>query len=293
MTRVVVSWISGRASMEAADASSAWAETGLAARQLAHIEEVVSRSFRKQATSVLDLGCGDGRALARLSGSLASDARVSLWDANRCALERAVAHASHYSTVSSVFVGGFATTHHPPDAELVISICSLHHLPQRQKIRVLRPLLSRGATILVGEFEAALAGLERDDPRLRRAASSLYGGFSATLAKEATGAAASVLEGLIMPEAWRVSSLCRDRRGEYHEDATGWRRVLAEAGANSVLLDRRGIGEGLTSLVVVGTAGPDGCGLVGHAPSLWAPLPSRSEVCAERLAATAPPAPVL
>ncbi|WP_053716800.1 class I SAM-dependent methyltransferase [Saccharothrix sp. NRRL B-16348] len=184
-------------------------------------------------TSLLDIGCGDGRALAPVLASAHAPASVTLVEPSAALLDEAVrALAGHEVDARHTRVEPFAAAL-PADAVFGVaqSTFALHALPHEVRDRVLADLVGHVGVLAVVEFD--VPDLPHGSPEHRRFLAEAYERglteYEADRDLVAQGFLMPVLTGQLVPGATRST---------WEQPAARWAEQVERAGFTDVRVTR-------------------------------------------------------
>lgn len=176
-------------------------------------------------TSLVDLGCGDGRALVPALRAAATAPAVTLVEPSRALLDAAladlpagtIAHATDASTFAAALTARF---------DLVESTFALHALPHEERSQVLTALRGHVSHLVLAEFDVA----DHAD-RLTFLADTYEQGlaeYDTDRDLVAQGFLMPVLTGQLAPGA---------RRSTWEQPATAWAEQVTACGFRNVVVE--------------------------------------------------------
>lgn len=182
-------------------------------------------------TSLVDIGCGDGRALVPALRAAATAPAVTLVEPSRALLDAAladlptgtIAHATDASTFTNALTTRF---------DLVESTFALHALPHEERSAVLTALRGHVSHLAVAEFDHPDHPDDADHPdRLTFLADTYEQGlaeYDTDRDLVAQGFLMPVLTGQLTPGA---------RRSTWEQPATAWAEQVAACGFRNVVVE--------------------------------------------------------
>ncbi|MBU2503422.1 class I SAM-dependent methyltransferase [bacterium] len=190
---------------------------------------------------IVDLGCGSGRFLELFIKEV--DWQIdylALVDLDSSLVDQAMARFRRYNSVD-----GVCTDFRDLDGldkvlertDLVIGVCSFHHLHWDDKTRFFSEILARGQRVLVGELDGDHDVYEQGHPNLVASCERFYSGLRNAIRFESSFE--TINRGLLIPEERSILENDLKERGEYHLSLRNWIELLRASGARTILNSRR------------------------------------------------------